>query len=211
MNKSLTSFLSWYLYPRFLKCYCKGICFCPGKSFTHYDELNNPDQRERKECWSEAPHGEGQRSLSGGGRCWSVVRSCLTLLDAMDCSTPGFPVLHYLPEFAQTHIHWCHPIISSSAVSFSSCPQSFPASASFLMSRFFTSSGQSIGASASASVLPMNIQNWFPLGWTGYIFLLSKGLSRVLFSTIVGRRQFFGTQLSLWPNSHIYARLLEKP
>ena len=101
----------------------------------------------------------------------------------------------------------------SSVAPFSSCPQSFPASASFLMSRFFTSSGQSTGASASASasVLPMNIQNRFPLGWTGYIFLLSKGLSRVFSSTTVWRHQFFGAQLSLWPNSHIHTRLLEKP
>ena len=160
----------------------------------------------------------GVRHPMGKGReaCEVVVAavqefSPVWLCDAMDCSTPGFPVLHYLPEFAQTHIHWCHPIIFSSAVSFSACPQSFPASASFLMSRFFTSSGQSIGASASASVLPMNIQNWFPLGWSGYIFLLSKGLSRVFSSSIVWMHQFFGAQLSLWPNSHIHARLLEKP
>ena len=92
---------------------------------------------------------------------------------------------------------WCHPTISSSVVPFSSCPQSFPASGSFQMSQFFASGGQSIGVSASASVLPMNIQDWFPLGWMGWISLQSKGLSRVLSNTTVQKHQFFGTQLSL--------------
>ena len=92
---------------------------------------------------------------------------------------------------------WCHPSISSSAVLFSSCPQSFPASGSFPMSQFFTSGGQSIGVSTSASVLPMNIQDWFPLGWTGWISLLSKGLSRVFLNTTVQTSQFFSAQLSL--------------
>ena len=92
---------------------------------------------------------------------------------------------------------WCHPIISSSVVPFSSCLQTFPASGSFPMSQFFTSGGQSIGVSASASVLPMNIQDWFPLGWTGWISLQSKGLSRVFSNTTVQKNQFFGTQLSL--------------
>ena len=92
---------------------------------------------------------------------------------------------------------WCHPTISSSVVPFSSLLQSFPASGSFQMSQFFTSGGQSIGVSASASVLPMNIQDWFPLEWTGWISLQSKGLSRVLFNTTVQKHQFFGTQLSL--------------
>ena len=91
---------------------------------------------------------------------------------------------------------WCHPIISSSVVPFFSCLQSFPASGSFLMSQLFTSDGQSIGVSASASVLPMNMQGWFPLGLTGLI-LQSKGLSRVFSSTIVQKHQFFGSQLSL--------------
>ena len=80
---------------------------------------------------------------------------------------------------------WCHPTISYSVVPFSSCPQSFPASESFQMSQFFTSGGQSIGVSASASVLPMNIQDWFPLGWTRWISLQSKGLSRVFSNTTV--------------------------
>ena len=97
---------------------------------------------------------------------------------------------------------WCHPTILSSVVPFSSCPQSFPASGSFPMSQLFASSGQSIGVSASASVLPMNIQDWFLLGWTGWISLQSKGLSRVFSNTTVQKHQFFGAQLSLWSNSH---------
>ena len=92
---------------------------------------------------------------------------------------------------------WCHPTISCSVVPFSYCPQSFPASGAFQMSQFFTSGGQSIGASALTSVFPMNIQDWFPLGWTGWISLLSKGLSRVISNTTVQKHQFFGTQLSL--------------
>ena len=106
---------------------------------------------------------------------------------------------------------WCYPTISSSVAPFSFCLQSFQASGSFLMSWLFASGGQSIGASASTSVLPMNIQNWFPLGLTGLISLLSKGLSRVFSSSIVQKRQFFGTQPSLWFNSHICTWLLEKP
>ena len=92
---------------------------------------------------------------------------------------------------------WCHPTISSSVVPFSYCPQSFPASGSFLMSQFFRSGGQSTGVSASASVLPMNIQDWFPLGWTGWISLQSKGLSRVFSNTTVQKHQLFSDQLSL--------------
>ena len=92
---------------------------------------------------------------------------------------------------------WCHPTILSSVVSFSSCLQFFTTSGSFQMSQFFTSGGQNIGVSTSASVLPMNIQDWFPLGWTGWISLLSKRLSRVFFNTTVQKHQFFGTQLSL--------------
>ena len=125
----------------------------------------------------------------------SHVRLC----DPMDCSMPGLPVHHQLLEFIQTHVHWVGdaiPTISSSVVPFSSCLQSFPAAGSFQMSQFFTSGGQSIGVSASASVLPMNIQDWFPLGLTAWISLLSKGLSRVFSNTTVQKHQFFGTQLS---------------
>ena len=114
-----------------------------------------------------------------------VAQSCLTLCNPMDCSTPGFFVHHQFPEFALTDVHWsvmpsnhlilCHPLLLPHST--------FPASGSFPMSQFFTSGGQSIGVSASASVLPMNIQDWFPLGLTGLISLRSKGLSRVFSNT----------------------------
>ena len=106
---------------------------------------------------------------------------------------------------------WCHPTISYCVVPFSSCPQSFPALGSFQMSQLFASGGQSMGASASASVLPMNIQDWFPLGWTGWISLQSKGLSRLFTNTAVLKHQFFSAQTSLWSNFHIHTWQLEKP
>ena len=105
---------------------------------------------------------------------------------------------------------WCHPTFLSSVVPFSSCPQSFLASGSFQMSQFFASGGQSIGASASVSVLPMNIQDWFPLGLTGLISVQSKGLSRVFSNITVQKHQFYSAQLSLWSNSHIHTWLLKK-
>ena len=106
---------------------------------------------------------------------------------------------------------WCYPTISSSVVPFSSCPQSFPVSGSFQMSQFFSSGAQSIGVSASTSVLPMNTQGLSPLGLTGWISLQSNGLSRVFSNTTVQKHQFFGAQLSLYSNSHIHTWLLEKP
>ena len=106
---------------------------------------------------------------------------------------------------------WCHPATSSSIVPFSSCPQPLPASGSFPMSQLFTSGGQSIGVSASASVLPVNTQDWSPLGWTGWISLQSKGLARVFSNTIVQKHPFFGAQLSSQSNSHIHTWPLEKP
>ena len=127
------------------------------------------------------------------------------ILRPRNCSTPGFPVLCYLQEFSQTHAHWfsdaIQPTISSCVVSFSSCPQSFPASGPFPMSQLFASGGQSSGSSTSSSVLPKNIQCWFPLGLTGLISLLFKGFPRVFSSTTVSKHQFFGTQPSLWSNS----------
>ena len=105
---------------------------------------------------------------------------------------------------------WCHPDISSSAVPFSFCPQSFPASGSFPMSQLFAWGGQSIGVSAPASVLPMNTQDWSPLGWTGWISLQAKGLSRVFSNTTVQKHQFFGVQLSSQSNSHNHIWPLEK-
>ena len=106
---------------------------------------------------------------------------------------------------------WCHPTISSSDVPFSSCPQSLSASGYFQMSQLSSSGGQSIGVLASASVLPMNTQDWSPLGWTGWISLQPKGLSRVFSNTTVQKHQFFSTLLSLQSNSHIHTWPLEKP
>ena len=132
----------------------------------------------------------------------------------MDCTTPGLPVLPYLPEFALTHVHSVGDAIQPSY------PLSSPSPAFNLfqhqgvfpwVSRLFTSAGQSIGASASASVLLMNIQGWFPLGLIGLTSLLSEGLSRVFSSTTIQKHQFFGAQLSWWSNSHIHTWLLGKP
>ena len=106
---------------------------------------------------------------------------------------------------------WCHPAISSSVVPFSSCPQSLPASESFPMSQHFAWGGQSIGVSALASVLPINTQDWSPLGWTAWISLQPKGLSRVFSNTTVQKHQFFGVQLYSQSNSHIHTWPLEKP
>ena len=130
----------------------------------------------------------------------SVTQSCLTLCDPMDCSTSGFPVHCQLPELAQTHVHRVSDAIQpsqSSVVPFSSCFQSFPGSGSFPVSHFFASGGQIIGVSASALVLPMNIQGCFPFGLIGLISLKSKGLSRVFSNTTVQKHQFLGPQLSL--------------
>ena len=131
--------------------------------------------------------------------CCSVAKSCLTFCDP-------WTTAHQASLSFTTHrvclnscllSGWCHPTISSSVIPFSSCLQSFPASGSFPMSQLFASGGQSIGVSASASILPMNIQDWFPLGLTSWLSLLSKGLSRVFPSTTVQKHQFFGTLPSL--------------
>ena len=122
----------------------------------------------------------------------SRVRLC----NPMDCSTPGFPVHHQLPEFTQTHVHRVGDTIQPAHHLSSPSPPTFslsPASGSCPVSQFFTSGGQSIGVSASASVLPMNIQDWSPLGWTGWISLQSRGLSRVFSNTTVQKHQFFYT------------------
>ena len=127
----------------------------------------------------------------------SVTQSCLTLCNPMDCSTPGFPVHHQLPELTQTHVHWVGDAIQPSHPLSSPSPPAFNLSHhQGLFQRIFASGGQSIGVSASASVLPMNTQDWSPLGWTDWISLQSKGLSRVFSNTTVQKHQFFGTQLS---------------
>ena len=122
--------------------------------------------------------------------CCSNTKLYLTLSNPMYYSTPGFPVHHQLLELAQTHVHWVRDAIQPSVVPFSSCLPSFPASGSFPLSQFFTSGGQSIGVTASVSVLPMNIQDWFPWGLTGLSSLRSKGFSRVFSNTTVQEHQF---------------------
>ena len=120
-----------------------------------------------------------------------------TLCNPMDCSMPGLPVHCQLLEFTETHVHWVGDAIQPSHPLSSPSPPDFILSQHqglFRMSQFFASCGQSIGVSASASVLPMNIQDWFPLGWTGWISLQSKGLSRVFSNTTVQKHQFFGAQ-----------------
>ena len=120
--------------------------------------------------------------LKGSVQFSSVAQSCPTLCDPMNCSTPDLPVHHKLPEFTHTHAHQVG-MPSSHHIPFSSCPHSLPASGSFPLSQLFAWGGQSIGVSASASVLPMNTQDFSPLGWTGWISLQSKGLSRVFSNT----------------------------
>ena len=143
----------------------------------------------------------------------SVTQSCPTLCDPMNRSTSGLPVHHQLPESTQTHVHQVGDAIQPShpIVPFFSSPQSFPASGSFQMNQLFASGGQSMVVSASTSVLPMNTQDWSPLGWTGWISLQSRGFSRVFSNTTVQKHQFFGAQLSSQSNSHIHTWPLEKP
>ena len=135
----------------------------------------------------------------------SVAQSCLTLRPhlqhvSLPCPSPTPGAF----SNSSPSNWWCHPTTSSSVIPFSSCPQSFPISGSVPMSQFFASGEQNIGASAPASVLPMSIQDWFPLGLPGLISLKYKGLSRVFFNTSVQKHQFFGTQFSLQSNSHPY-------
>ena len=129
----------------------------------------------------------------------------------VDCSMPGLCIHYLFPEFTQTHVHWVSDAIQPSVVPFSFSLQSFPASGSFQISQLFASGGQSVGVSASTSVLPMNTQDWSPLRCTGWISLQSKGLSRVFSDTTVQKHKFFGAQLSLSSNSHIHMWPLEKP
>ena len=140
----------------------------------------------------------------------SVAQWCPTLCNPIDCSTPGFPVHHQLPELAQTHVHGVgdaiqpsHPLLSPSPPAFI-----FPSIRIFSNESVLWSGGQMIGTSASA--LPKNTQSWFSLGLTGLNSLQSKGLSRVFSNTTVWKHQFFGAQPPLWSNSHIYTLLLEK-
>ena len=142
----------------------------------------------------------------------SVAQLCPTLCYSINCSTPGLPVSHCLLEHAQVHVHCIGDAIQPShpVTLFFCCPQSFLASGSFPMSWLFPSGGQSIGGSASAPVLPMYIQDWFPLVLTGLISLLAKGLSRVFSNIAIRKHQFFSVQPSLGSNSHTCTSVLEK-
>ena len=143
-----------------------------------------------------------------------VSQSCPTLFDPMNCSMPGLPVHHQLPEFTQTHVHRVSDAIQPShPLSSPSPPAPNPSQHQILFQwvKLFAWSGRSIGVSASASVLTMNTQDWAPSGWTGWITLQSKGLSRVFSNTTVQKHQFFCTQLSSQSNSHIHIWPLEKP
>ena len=140
----------------------------------------------------------------------SVAQSCPTLCDPMNCSTPGLPVHHQLPEFTQTYVHRVSDAIQPSHPRSPPSPP-LPASESFPMSQLFTWGGQSTGVSALVSFLPKKSQGWSPSEWTGWIFLQSKGLSRVFSNTTVQKHQFFSTHLSSQSNSHIHTWPLEKP
>ena len=164
---------------------------------------------EYNQCWWEC------RKIATLMYYWfrSVAQLSPTLCNPMDCSMSGLPVHHQLLELAQIHAHWVGDVIQSYHPLLSSFPPAFNLSQhqSFPVSQFFVSGGLSIGVSASASVSPMNTQDWFPFGMTGLISLLSQGLSYVFFNTTVQKHQFFSAQLSLWANSHIHTWLLEKP
>ena len=138
--------------------------------------------------------------VSDSATSWTAARqACLSITNSGACSD------------SCPSSWWCHPTIPSSVIPFYSCLQSFPASESFPISQFFASGGQSVGVSASVSVLPMNTQDWSPLGWTGWNSLQAKGLSRVFSNSVVQKPQFFGTQLSSQSNSHIQTWPREKP
>ena len=140
----------------------------------------------------------------------SVAQSCLTLCDPINRNTPGLPVHHQLPEFTQTHVHWVGETIQPSHPLSSSSPPAFNLSQHQGLFKWMSSSHQVAKVSVSASVFPMNIQDWFPLRWTGWISLQSKGHSRVFSNTTDQKHQVFSTQLSFWSKSHIHTWLLEK-
>ena len=202
----------WWLQPRNKKT------LIPWKN--SYDQPRQRIKRKRHYFVSKGPSSQGYDLSSGHVWMWvqfcsvqslSHVRLFVTL---MNCSMPGLPVHHQLPEFTQTHIHRVGDAIQTShPLSFPSppAPQSLLASGSFPMSQLFTWGSQSTGVSALASVLPKNTQDWSPLEWTGWISLQSKGLSRVFSNTTVQKHQFFGAQLSSQSNFHIHTWPLEKP
>ena len=174
--------------------------------YNEYNSISRKNSRKKIEWWIEKHHNNQN----------SVQFSCSVVSDSLwpqglqqarpPCPSPTPSVYSNSCPLSW----WYHPTISSSVVPFFSHLQSFPASGSFPMSQFFASGSQSIGLSASASVFPMSIQDWFPLGWTGRISLQSKGLSRVFSNITVQKHQFYGAQFSLQSISHIPTWLLEK-
>ena len=142
---------------------------------------------------------------------YSVVSNSLRPHESQHARPPCPSLTPGVHSNSRPSSQWCHPAISSSVVPFSSCPQSFPASESFQMSQLFASGGQSFGVSASTSVLPVNIRNWFPLGLNVSVSLQSKGLSTVFSNTTIQKHQFFGAQLSSQSNSHMHIWPQEKP
>ena len=164
----------------------------------------------RQKYWSGLPFPSPEHLISSVQFSHSVVsdslRPCELQHARPPCPSPTPRVYSNSCPFSR----WCHPAISSSVIPFSSCPQSLPASGCFPMSQLFSWGGQSIGVSASASVLPMNTQDWSPLGWTSWISLQSKGVSRVFSNTTVQKHQFFSAQPSSQSNSHIHTWPLEK-
>ena len=199
------------------QCYCNltGVLMREGIKDTlemHIHRQKN-DHAKRQQAGGPVQGKEGLR----GNPPLFLLLSCSVMSDSLrlhvlqhtrpPCPTPSPGACPNSCPLSQ----WCHSTISSSVIPFSLCLQSFPASGSFPMSQLFTWGGQSIGASASASVLSMNIQGWYPLGLTGWAFLLSKVLSKVFSLTIVQKHQFFGVQPFLLSSSHIWTWLLEKP
>ena len=186
---SLSSFHIFLdFWPRHL--FLSALLWCCGMSCDEKYQMNR---------WMDK-HSFSCSAITSKEQFSSVTQSCMILCNPMDCSTPGLRVHHpTLGAYSNSCLlsQWCHPTISSFVVLFSSCLQSFPASGSFQMSQLFSSGGQSIRVSALTSVPPMNTQDLSPLGWTGWISLQSKGLSRVFSNTTVQKHQFFGTQLSL--------------
>ena len=146
-----------------------------------------------------------------GGFSSAPSLSCVWLCDTTDCNMPVFAVHHLLPELAQTHVHRFSDAIQPSHPLLSPSPPAFNLSQHQGLFQWVSSLHQVAKASASASVLSMNIQDWLPSGCTGWIYLQSKGLSRVFSNTTVQKHQFFSAQLSLWSNCHIHTWLLEKP
>ena len=231
---------NWIIYAE-NKCFCwnfqnseeaeiEGILVIkqgPSTEFSLWYWIHKPNRLKMKETQTQHPEIDTFVSCNRGLFCLSLLlalrkkNSIQFSHSVMSDSLQPYGLQHSrLPCPSPTpraysnscpSSQWYHPTISSSVIPFSSCLQSFPASGSFLVSQFFTSGGQSIGVSASASVLPMNTQDWFPLGLIGWISLESKGLSRVFSNTTVQKHQFFCAQPSLWSNCHTHIWLLEKP